>query len=124
MEIPTINPIKPDNQLSRHILPTSGAMLGVCMTVISIVKLTQANQGIGYWVDDILAADAIIFLASAIISYLSIRSNSKKVYFEDIADKFFMAASWGLPSCFLPTISSNSYSAPNLLAIGCSPKKN
>ena len=92
MEIPTINPIKPDNQLSRHILPTSGAMLGVCMTVISIVKLTQANQGIGDWVDDILAADAIIFLASAIISYLSIRSNSKKVYFEDIADKFFMAA--------------------------------
>ncbi len=92
MEIPTFNPIKPDNQLSGHILPTSGGMLGVCMTVISIVKLTQANQGIGYWVDDILAADATIFLSSAIFSYLSIRSNSKKVYFEDIADKFFMVA--------------------------------
>ena len=80
------------NNLSGNILPTSGAMLGVCMTVISIVKLTQANRGIAYWVDDLLALDALIFLASSIFSYLSIRSNSKKVYFEDIADKFFMLA--------------------------------
>ena len=80
------------NNLIGHILPTSGAMLGVCMTVISIVKLTQANRGIAYWVDDLLALDALIFLASSIFSYLSIRSNSKKVYFEDIADKFFMLA--------------------------------
>ena len=62
------------------------------MTVISIVKLTQTNRGIAYWVDDLLALDALIFLASSIFSYLSIRSNSKKVYFEDIADKFFMLA--------------------------------
>ena len=80
------------SNLSGHILPTSGAMLGVCMTVISIVKLTQSNRGIAYWVDDLLALDALIFLASSIFSYLSIRSNSKKVYFEDIADKFFMLA--------------------------------
>ena len=80
------------NNLSGHILPTSGAMLGVCMTVISIVKLTQTNRGIAYCVDDLLALDALIFLASSIFSYLSIRSNSKKVYFEDIADKFFMLA--------------------------------
>jgi hypothetical protein len=62
------------------------------MTVISIVKLTQANRGVAYWVDDLLAFDALIFLVSAILSYLSIRSSSKKVYFEDVADKFFMIA--------------------------------
>ncbi|WP_323483893.1 hypothetical protein [Polynucleobacter sp. MG-28-Ekke-A2] len=62
------------------------------MTVISIVKLTQSNRGMAYWVDDLLALDALIFLASSIFSYLSIRSNSKTVYFEDIADKFFMLA--------------------------------
>jgi len=45
-----------------------------------------------YWVDDLLALDALIFLASSIFSYLSIRSNSKKIYFEDIADKVFMLA--------------------------------
>ena len=39
-----------------------------------------------------LALDALIFLASSIFSCLSIRSNSKKVYFEDTADKFFMLA--------------------------------
>jgi len=80
------------NNLSGHILPTSGAMLGVCMTVISIVKLTQSNRGIAYWVDDLLALDALIFLTSSVFSYLSIRSHSKKIYFEDIADKVFMLA--------------------------------
>ena len=39
-----------------------------------------------------LALDALIFLASSIFSYLSIRSSSKKVYFEDTADKFFLLA--------------------------------
>ncbi len=67
-------------------------MLGVCMTVISIVKLTQSNRGVAYWVDDLLALDALIFLTSSILSYLSIRSNSKRIYFEDIADKVFMLA--------------------------------
>jgi len=78
--------------LSGHILPTSGSMLGVCMTVISIVKLTQARRGVSSWVDDLLALDALIFLASSVFSYLSIRSNSKKIYFEDLADKVFMLA--------------------------------
>ena len=59
------------NNLSGHILPTSGAMLGVCMTVISIVKLTQTNRGIAYWVDDLLALDALIFLASSCLLYTS-----------------------------------------------------
>ena len=67
-------------------------MLGVCMTVISIVKLTQSSRGVAYWVDDLLALDALIFLASSVFSYLSIRSHSKKIYFEDIADKVFMLA--------------------------------
>jgi multisubunit Na+/H+ antiporter MnhF subunit len=84
--------MRQDNNLSGHILPTSGAMLGVCMTVISIVKLTQSNRGFASWVDDVLALDALIFLTSSIFSYLSIRSKSKKVYFEDIADKMFMLA--------------------------------
>ncbi len=80
------------SSLSGHILPTSGAMLGVCMTVISIVKLSQGERGMTSWVDDLLALDALIFLGSSIFSYLSIRSNSKKIYFEDIADKVFMLA--------------------------------
>jgi multisubunit Na+/H+ antiporter MnhF subunit len=84
--------MRQDNNLSGHILPTSGAMLGVCMTVISIVKLTQSNRGFASWVDDVLALDALIFLTSSIFSYLSIRSKSKKDYFEDIADKMFMLA--------------------------------
>lgn len=78
--------------LSSHILPTSGGMLGVCMTVISIIKLIPNNHGLAQWADEILAGDAFLFLISAIFSYLSIRSNSKRYKFEEIADKFFIGA--------------------------------
>jgi len=54
--------MNPKQNLSSHILPTSAAMLGVCMTVISIVKLTQLNHGIKSWIDEILAIDALFFL--------------------------------------------------------------
>lgn len=81
-----------DKKLSSHILPTSGTMVGVCMTVISIVKLGQAAKGISSFVDEILALDALIFLASAILSYFSIRKPEKAHFLEGLADAFFVIA--------------------------------
>lgn len=81
-----------DKKLSSHILPTAGTMVGVCMTVISIVKLEQATNGIPSLIDDVLAFDALIFLASAILSYFSIRKPEKANYLEDLADGFFVVA--------------------------------
>ena len=40
--------------LSAHILPTSATMVGVCMTVISIVKLIGPKMALGR-VDQLLA---------------------------------------------------------------------
>ncbi len=83
---------QPASNLSRHILPTAATMVGVCMTVISIVKLTQASKGES-WIDEILALDSIIFLASAFFSYLSIRQSQSFRHYESWADTTFM---WGL----------------------------
>jgi len=59
--------------LSAHILPTSATMIGVCMTVLSIGHLRQGGHS-RMLVDKLLAADALLFLASAVLSFMSMRS--------------------------------------------------
>jgi hypothetical protein len=62
------------NGLSAHILPTSATMIGVCMTVVSLVKIVHLNaSGSGLLIDKLLAADSLIFLASAILSFTSMQ---------------------------------------------------
>lgn len=75
-----------------HILPTSGAMVGVCMTVISILKFAQIKNGLFSWADEILALDSLLFLLSALFSYLSIRSEKQTTKSELIADRLFIFA--------------------------------
>lgn len=58
--------------LSRHILPNAGTMVGVCTTLIGLVKIVEGRIGPSH-VDEAAALTAILFLASAIGSYLSIR---------------------------------------------------
>jgi hypothetical protein len=76
--------------LSAHILPVSATMVGVCMTVISILILTGRDLS-GTVADDILAFDSLLFLVSAMISYLSIRSRSQRSErLERVADGCFL----------------------------------
>ncbi len=63
-------------------------MVGVCMTVISIIKLT--GNGNQTWVDELLALDSLIFVVSIILSYISVRRGSKMARCEELADTFFM----------------------------------
>lgn len=58
--------------LSRHILPTSGTMVGVCATLIGLVKIVEARIGPSR-VDEYAALTALLFLASGVTSYVSIR---------------------------------------------------
>ncbi len=82
---------QPNSNLSGHILPTSATMVGVCMTVISIIRLTRFSHKMEGMTDQILAFDALFFLASAIASYLSIRSADRAEWLERIADQVFLA---------------------------------
>jgi hypothetical protein len=87
----------PSKNLARHILPTSATMVGVCMTVISIIKLLHIGSA-GTWIDKLLAIDALIFLASALFSYASLREDSLEV-FENYADSSFMLGLVGMGTC-------------------------
>lgn len=66
-------PAQPLRGLSAHILPTSATMIGVCMTVLSIGHLRQGGHS-RMVLDKLLAVDALMFLASAVLSFMSMRS--------------------------------------------------
>ena len=55
-----------------HILPASGQMLGVCVTLIGLVKIAEAHIGPSR-VDEYASIVSLFFLSSAITSYLSLR---------------------------------------------------
>jgi hypothetical protein len=87
-----------ERSLSKHILPSSGTMIGVCATLIGLVKLAEAHIGPSR-VDEYTALASMLFLASAIASYISIRQPDRKDISdrcEMIADRCFLAGLIGL----------------------------
>jgi hypothetical protein len=85
------------NDLSRHILPTSAQLVGVCITVISLVKILHIGQ-IGSLLDKFLAIDALFFTVSAALSYASMR-RAESASLEKYADYFFMLGLLELGAC-------------------------
>lgn len=86
------NPAK--GSLSEHILPNSSMMIGVCMTVISIIKVMGFSHD-RHQIAEILAVDSLLFMISAIFSYVSmriepIRNPHSAIAMERIADIAFM----------------------------------
>ena len=77
--------------LAGHILPVSATMVGVSMTVISVVQIIPKNQ-VSSWVDGMLALDNLMFLASAVLSYFSIRHMAASARMERWADSIFLLA--------------------------------
>jgi hypothetical protein len=85
------------NELSRHILPTSAQLVGVCMTVISLIKILHIGR-VGSLLDKLLAVDALLFTVSAVFSYISMRGG-KSARLEKRADQFFMLGLVELGAC-------------------------
>ena len=79
--------------LSRSILPSSGTMIGICTTLIGLVKLNERN-GAASQVDEYGSMIAIAFLVSAILSYVSMRLSGRRPSIarkcERTADGFFL----------------------------------
>ncbi len=84
--------------LASHILPTSATMIGVCATLIGLIKLAEEKLGSSH-VDEYAALVAVTFLASALASYLSIRCSNRprlSVRTEQIVDLIFLGGLIGI----------------------------
>ncbi len=89
--------------LSRHILPSAATMIGVCTTLIGLVKIIEVRTGPSH-IDEYAALTSLLFLASAATSYLSMRWSAQSHMsgkLEGIADTCFIC---GLLSLFLISV--------------------
>jgi hypothetical protein len=85
------------NDLSQHILPTSAQLVGVCLTVISLIKVLHIGQ-VGSLLNKLLAIDALLFTVSTALSYASMRG-IRSASLEKYADQFFLLGLLELGGC-------------------------
>jgi hypothetical protein len=83
---------EPRDDVSQHILPTAATMVGVCVTVVSIVRLLEATAPHASIIDNVLAGDAVLFLVSALLSYGSLRTPGSTPRLERYGDLVFLSA--------------------------------
>ena len=63
-----------EQDLCIHIFTVSSAMVGVCLTVIGLIRVVITLGNADTVGDDFLAADALLFLVSCLLSYWALRS--------------------------------------------------
>jgi magnesium-transporting ATPase (P-type) len=68
-----------DRDIYLHVSEISVAMLGVCLTGVSILNVDQENttSNSSFGIDDLLAFDSIVFLIAYLMSYWVVRVMTK-----------------------------------------------
>ena len=88
------------NEKSPHILNASSNLLGICFIVITSLKVMNISHKT--IIDEITVVAIILFMASCVLSFLSIRGKSRaSVLLENIADYTFIG---GISLLFLTTL--------------------
>jgi hypothetical protein len=83
-----------EEDLCIHIFTVSAAMVGVCLTVIGLIRIVITLQNADTLADNLLACDALLFLTSCILSYWAMRTRGVRRMHrvERVADIVFIAA--------------------------------
>ncbi len=89
------------NRSSSHILNAASNLLGICFILLTSLKLL--NQSEKTMIDEVTIAAIFSFMASSILSFLSIKTSSshRSEQLENIAEIIFLA---GLCILFLTTL--------------------
>src|SRR6266550_1050369 len=87
-----------EQDICIHIFTVSSAMVGVCLTVIGLIRVVITLGRADTLADDFLAGDAFLFLISCLLSYWALRSRSvRRMHrLEKIADGIFILAMIGM----------------------------
>jgi len=91
---PTSNAERRETELAVHIVSLSAMLVGVCLTVIGVIRVAL---DLGNWstpADNILAVDAVLFLIACLLAYASLRTRqrSRRRALERLADLGFITA--------------------------------
>jgi uncharacterized membrane protein YqjE len=88
------NKTKLEEDICIHIFTVSSAMVGVCLTVIGLIRVVITLGKADTLADDLLASDALLFLASCLLSYAALRARSfRRMHrIERAADVVFITA--------------------------------
>ena len=104
-----------EQDICIHIFTVSSAMVGVCLTVIGLIRVVITFGRADTLADDFLAVDALLFLISCLLSYWALRSRSvRRMHrLEKIADGIFILAMIGMVIiCALITYSISAPARP------------
>jgi hypothetical protein len=87
-----------EQDICIHIFTVSSAMVGVCLTVIGLIRVVITLGTADTLADDLLAADALLFLIYCLLSYWALRSRGlRRMHrLEKIADGIFIVAMIGM----------------------------
>ncbi len=88
------NNSKREENICIHIFTVSSAMVGVCLTVIGLIRVVITLGRADTLADDFLAGDALLFLVSCLLSYTALRSGAveRMRRIERMADAIFIGA--------------------------------
>ncbi len=95
-----------EQDICIHIFTVSSAMVGVCLTVIGLIRVVITLGKADTLADDCLAMDALLFLTSSLLSYWALRSRGlRRMHrLERVADGIFIFAMIGMAAiCALIT---------------------
>lgn len=83
-----------EEDICIHIFTVSSAMVGVCLTVIGLIRVVITLGEIDTIADDLLAADAFLFLIACLLSYWALRTRGVRRMHrvERFADGIFIVA--------------------------------
>ncbi len=83
-----------DHDICVHIFTASAAMVGVCLTVIGIIRVVISLRRPDVFGDDLLAINAMLYLAACLVSYWALRTRSlrRNHRLERSADVLFLVA--------------------------------
>jgi hypothetical protein len=87
-----------ERDICIHIFTVSSAMVGVCLTVIGLIRVVITLGKADTLADDFLAGDALLFLISCLLSYWALRTRGLRRMrrVERIADSTFIIAMIGM----------------------------
>jgi hypothetical protein len=87
-----------ERNIATHIFTTSSVMLGLCLTIISIMRGQRTPANLGTIVDDIIAMDSLVFLVACFLSYAALRvRHLRRIHrLESTADAVFLVGMTGL----------------------------